>query len=508
MEAWTSAWVFSEIYSIPPISRLQFTTGLVSLHSTIRTGNDLRIDAYEQTRRRMSKHRVLEYISAGTWDLVEPLFSDRGKEILDRLIVFLQDEILPAETHFHSQISSDPQKRWQSVPAILDTLKTRAKELGLWNLWLSGGEFQHLAQGGGGGLTNLEYAVMAEIMGHSIVLYPQATNCSAPDTGNMEVFARFGTKAQKARYLKPLLDGEIRSSFAMTEYGVASSDATNLKNTTAVREKDELVVNGHKWWISGAGDPRNALHIVLAMTDPHNQSPYRRHSLVLVDPHGRGVNVVRPMTVYGYDDAPEGHCEVKYEGVRIGLHEGVVGGEAGLGRGFEMLQARLGPGRLHHCMRAVGVASRALSLVLLRASDPARKTFGKQLREHGTVLADVANSRAEIDQARLLVLAAARRIDVVGAKGALKEIGIAKFMVPAMALRVVDRAIQVYGAEGISQDQPLAAMYASLRTLRFADGPDEVHVQQIGKREMKDAEGVREKAKRVKDKEESLKAKL
>ncbi|WWC59540.1 uncharacterized protein I303_102096 [Kwoniella dejecticola CBS 10117] len=449
----------------------------------------------------MSDHPVLNYISAGAWSLVQPLLSNRAKDLLITLIDFMENDVLPAEKLFHAQIPTHPpEARWASVPPILEELTLRAKGRGLWNLWLSGGDFQGMAGGQGGGLSNLEYAVMAEIMGHSAILAPQATNCSAPDTGNMEVLARYGTPEQKEKYLVPLLKGDIRSSFAMTEYGVASSDATNIRNTTALPSSnpDKLVVKGHKWWITGAGDPRNAIHIVLAMTDPQNPSPHKRHSLVLVDPRSKGVKIVRPLTVFGYDDAPEGHCEVVYDGVEVDVDSGVVGGLAGLGKGFEIIQARLGPGRLHHCMRTIGIASRALEILLQRVSDPNRKTFGKYLRAHGTVIADIAHCRAEIDAARLLVLAAARRIDVVGAKGAMQDIGIAKFTVPSMALKVIDRAMQVHGAEGVSQDTPLAYYYASLRTLRYADGPDEVHIQQIGKNELKRVEKLDQRFERIK----------
>ncbi|WVQ83307.1 hypothetical protein IAT38_005446 [Cryptococcus sp. DSM 104549] len=448
----------------------------------------------------MSAHPVLQYIPPGAWELVEPHFSERGKKVLATLIDFVENDVVPAEALYHAQIPENPNLRWASVPAVLDTLKAKAKKLGLWNLWLSGGDFQGMAGGEGGGLTNLEYAVMAEIMGRTGSLASQATNCAAPDTGNMEVLARFGTQKQKDKYLVPLLTGEARSSFSMTEVGVASSDATNLHNTTALPKSSSsstLTVNGHKWWISGAGDPRNIIHIVLAQTDPENPSKHKRYSLVLVEPKEKGVKIVRPMTVFGYDDAPEGHCEVVYDNVEVDIEERVVGGKAGLGKGFAILQARLGPGRLHHCMRSVGIATRSLDLLLERVSNPARKTFGKELREHGTVLADIAHSRAEIDQSRLLVLAAARRIDSVGAKGALQDIGIAKFTVPNMALRVVDRAMQVHGAEGLSSDTPLAAFYGGLRTLRYADGPDEVHIQQIGKQELKRVEELRRRTEKV-----------
>ncbi|OCF45832.1 acyl-CoA dehydrogenase [Kwoniella heveanensis CBS 569] len=454
----------------------------------------------------MSEHPILRYVSAGAWALIEPLFSDRAKDLLIKLIDFMESDILPSEALFHSQISPDPKKRWESVPAVLGSLQKRAKELGLWNLWLSGGDFQGMAGGEGGGLSNLEYAVMAEIMGHSAILAPQATNCSAPDTGNMEVLARYGTQAQKDKYLTPLLNGEIRSSFSMTEYGVASSDATNLRNTTATLDpaKNSLSLSGHKWWITGAGDPRNIVHIVLAVTDPKNPSPHKRHSLVLVDPRAQGVKIIRPLTVFGYDDAPEGHCEVVYDNVKVDVDSGVVGGKAGLGRGFEIIQARLGPGRLHHCMRTIGIASRALDILLQRVSDPNRKTFGKYLKEHGTIVADIAHSRAEIDQARLLVLAAARRIDTEGAKGAMQDIGITKFTVPTMALNVVDRAMQVHGAEGVSADTPLPYFYASLRTLRYADGPDEVHIQQIGKKELKRVEDLKARTDKIRRDSERL----
>ncbi|KAE8539005.1 hypothetical protein D1P53_005375 [Cryptococcus gattii VGV] len=473
----------------------------------------------------MSDHPVLRYIPAGAWSLVESLVSNRAKALLITLIDFLENDVIPSEALYHAQLPADPVTRWQAVPQVLENLKMKAKKLGLWNLWLSGGDFQGMAGGEGGGLTNLEYAIMAEVMGHSIVLAPQATNCSAPDTGNMEVLARFGTQEQKNKYLVPLLNGDIRSSFAMTEYGgkslnpqhysishavltfcvVASSDATNLHNTQAtLSSSSTLSLSGHKWWISGAGDPRTSVHIVLAVTDPNNPSAYKRHSLLLIESRQKGVNIVRPMMVMGYDDAPEGHCEVIYDNVQVDLVRGVVGGKEGLGRGFEMLQARLGPGRLHHCMRSLGVASRTLDLLLQRVSDPARKTFGKYLREHGTVLADIAHSRAEIDQSRLLVLAAARQIDVAGAKGALQDIGIAKFTVPKMALQVVDRAMQVHGAEGLSQDQPLASWYAQLRTLRFADGPDEVHIQQIGQRELKRVKELQNRTQKIRRESERL----
>jgi len=365
-------------------------------------------------------------MSANSVSQVEPHFSPNGLKMLSTAISFLEDDCMPALALYHQQIPQGGPERWQVIPPVLETLKEKAKKVGLWNLWLSGGEFQHLAGGSGAGLSNLEYAVIAEISGHCQRLMPEAMNCSAPDTGNMEVFARFGTQAQKDKYLFPLVNGKIRSAFSMTEYGIPSSDASNLRNTVARREGNKLILNGHKWWISGAGDPRCSVHIVVAQTDPTNPSKHKRHSILFVDPKTPGVEIVRPMKVFGYDDAPEGHCEVVYKDVVLDLEESVAGGSGNLGRGFEMLQARLGPGRIHHCMRAIGVASRALDLMLLRVTNPNRKTFGKVLREHGTILVDIAKSRAEIDQARLFVLSAAKRIDQVKAKGALKEIGLAK----------------------------------------------------------------------------------
>lgn len=409
---------------------------------------------------------------------------------------------MPAEALFSQQMSKDPATRWKIVPPVMEVLKAKAKKLGLWNLWLSGGEFQHLAGGAGKSLSNVEYGVLAELCAYASHTCPQAMNCAAPDTGNMEVIARFGTQAQKDKYLTPLLNGEIRSSFAMTEYGVASSDASNLHNTTVVRKGDKLILRGHKWWISGAGDPRNAVHIVVAVTDPNNPSKHKRHSLILVDPKAPGVKIVRPLTVFGYDDAPEGHCEVIYDNVELDANTAVVGGAGNLGRGFEMLQARLGPGRIHHCMRSIGVASRALDLLILRVCNPARKTFGKELREHGTILANITKSRAQIEQGRLIVLAAAKQIDMHGAKTAMKEIGIAKVVVPQLCLDVIDRAMQVHGAEGISQDQPLAMMYAHARTLRYADGPDEVHTQQVAKIELRERlDYLRDRQRRVREAE-------
>jgi len=442
----------------------------------------------------MSAHPITEYTSSASWSLIEPKFSQFGKATLAKLITFLEEEVEPANKLAHLQLPDD-QTKWQTVIPVLAELKEKAKKLGLWNLFLSKTHYpEH-----GVPLTNLEYAVMAELLGYAGHIASEAVNCSAPDTGNMEVLARYGSPAQQEKWLKPLLNGEIRSAFAMTEKNVASSDATNIR-TSIRREGNEIVINGHKWWISGAGDPRCALHLVMGKSDPNNKDKYNQQSVVIVPANAPGVKVVRPMKVFGYDDAPEGHCEIIYDNVRVPLDNMVLG----WGRGFEIIQGRLGPGRIHHCMRSIGHAQRALDLMLQRVTDPGRKTFGKYLYEHGTVVADIAKSRAEIEGARLLVLSAALQIDNFKAKGALKEIGIAKFVVPSMALTVVDRAIQSFGAEGVCQDQELAQRWAGLRTLRIADGPDAVHIQQVGQRELKRVPRLVERTRAIHKREKAL----
>ncbi|KAG0659006.1 hypothetical protein C6P46_005391 [Rhodotorula mucilaginosa] len=452
-----------------------------------------------------NSHPVVAYIgqaqvspSPDAWAFVNPHFSEYAKDVLAKLIDFVENECMPAEKLFHEQVSTDPKLRWKSYPKIIEELKAKAKKQGLWMLWANKVQYPEMTAG----LTNLEYAVMAEIMGHAIRIAPEATNSSAPDTGNMEVLARYGNAEQKERWLKPLIEGKIRSSFAMTEFGIASSDATNIRTSIVLDEKtNEIVVNGHKWWISGAGDPRNEIHIVMGKSDP-KADKYHQQSIVLVPSNTPGVKLVRPMSVFGYDDAPEGHYEVKYENVRVPASNLVLG----WGRGFEIIQGRLGPGRLHHCMRSLGLASRSLDLALLRATDERKKTFGKSLFQHGKVVSDLAESRIEIDQSRLLVLAAALVVDKhpERAKGALREIGMAKALVPSTVLRIIDRAMQLHGAEGICQDQPLASMWAGVRTLRYADGPDEVHLDQLGRTELKRVPAVREKYARVQKREEEL----
>ncbi|KJA24510.1 hypothetical protein HYPSUDRAFT_65392 [Hypholoma sublateritium FD-334 SS-4] len=443
----------------------------------------------------MAPHPVIAYTSEASWSMIEDKFTPYGKETLAKVIKFLEDEILPATKLAHAQLPDDPVARWKTVIPIIEELKEKAKKQGLWNLFLSKAHYPEF----GVPLSNLEYAVMAEVLAHAGPMGPEIMNCSAPDTGNMEVLARYGSPEQQKKWLIPLLNGKTRSAFAMTEKNVASSDAKNIR-TSIRQEGNEIVINGHKWWISGAGDPRTKLHLVMGKSDPNNTNSYNQQSVVIVPADAPGVKIIRPMKVFGYDDAPEGHCEIIYENVRVPLGNLVLG----WGRGFEIIQGRLGPGRIHHCMRSIGAAQASLNLMIQRVTDPSRKTFGKYLHEHGTVIADIAKSRAEIEAARLLVLSAALQIDKYKAKGALKEIGIAKFVVPSMALTVIDRAIQSFGAEGVSQDTELAQRWAGLRTLRIADGPDAVHIQQVGQRELKRAPELVRKAQEIKAKQIAL----
>jgi acyl-CoA dehydrogenase len=353
---------------------------------------------------------------------------------------------------------------------VIEELKERARSQGLWNLFLPDGEH-------GPGLTNLEYAPLCELMGRSPIA-PEAFNCSAPDTGNMEVLARYGNAEQKEQWLKPLLEGRIRSAFAMTEPDVASSDATNIR-ASIVRDGDHYVLDGRKWWVSGAGDPRCRLFIFMGQTDAGHADPYRRQSMILVPRDTAGVKVLRLLDVFGYDDAPHGHGEVLFQQARVPAANLLLGE----GRGFEIAQGRLGPGRIHHCMRQIGVAERALEALCRRAAS--RVAFGKRLADHDVTLERIAESRIEIDQARLLVMRAAWLMDTVGNKAARSEIAQIKVAVPNMTQRVVDRAIQVHGGAGVCQDFFLARAWAHVRALRLADGPDEVHRHQIGRLEMK-----------------------
>ncbi len=395
-------------------------------------------------------------------------YSKKTREHMEQLADFMTKHVYPNEQTFVDQLDAQP-SRWQ-VPPIMEELKARARERGLWNLFLP--ESEH-----GAGLTNLEYAPLCEIMGRSPIA-PEVFNCSAPDTGNMEVLERYGTDAQKKQWLEPLLQGKIRSAFAMTEPKVASSDATNIE-ASIVRDGEEYVINGHKWWTSGIGDPRCKILIFMGKTSPKHPDKYRQQSMILVPRDTPGIKVLRMLTVFGYDDAPHGHGEVLFENVRVPASNILLGE----GRGFEIAQGRLGPGRIHHCMRQIGVAERALEAMCRRATS--RVVFGKPLAEHDVTLERIAESRIEIDQARLLVLRAAYMMDTAGNKAARSEIAQIKVAVPNMTLRVLDRAIQVHGGGGVSQEFWLAQAWAHSRTLRLADGPDEVHRRQIGRLELR-----------------------
>ncbi len=392
-------------------------------------------------------------------------FSEKVKNLQGRLRAFLDESIYPNEKRFYDEIE---QNRW-SPTRIVEELKLKARAGGLWNLFLPDSEQ-------GAGLTNLEYAPLCETMGRS-VMAPEVFNCSAPDTGNMEVLARYGTPEQKERWLKPLLAGEIRSCFAMTEPAVASSDATNIE-ASIVRDGNHYVINGRKWWTSGAGDPRCKIAIFMGKTDPSAQ-PHKQQSMILVPMDEPGVKIERLLTVFGYDHAPHGHGEVTYENVRVPVSNILLGE----GRGFEIAQGRLGPGRIHHCMRCIGAAERALETMCKRVQS--RVAFGKPLAEQGTIRADIASSRMEIEQARLLTLKAAYMMDTLGNKAARAEIAMIKVVAPNVALQVLDRAIQAHGGAGVSQDTFLAAMWANVRTLRLADGPDEVHTESIARQELR-----------------------
>ncbi|KAI9041659.1 acyl-CoA dehydrogenase family protein [Aspergillus affinis] len=403
--------------------------------------------------------------------IAQPFVSDRAKKTLDLVEQFVERECIPAEPTFQAQLGEGKQ-RWTTNPAILETLKTKARQLGLWNMFLPK---KHFSQGAG--FTNLEYGLMAEYLGKS-KLASEATNNAAPDTGNMEVLAKYGNEAQKQQWLAPLLDGKIRSAFLMTEPDVASSDATNIELNIR-REGNEYVLNGSKWWSSGAGDPRCSVYLVMGKSDPANPDPYRQQSVILVSADTPGVTVHRMLSVYGYDDAPHGHGHISFENVRVPVANMVLGE----GRGFEIIQGRLGPGRIHHAMRTIGAAEKALEWLIARINDDRKRTFGQNLAAHGVILEWVARSRIEIDAARLIVLNAAIKIDEGDAKSALLQIAQAKVLVPQTALTVIDRAVQAYGAAGVCQDTPLANLWAMIRTLRIADGPDEVHLQQMGRRE-------------------------
>ncbi|MGB7480185.1 MAG: acyl-CoA dehydrogenase family protein [Burkholderiaceae bacterium] len=398
-------------------------------------------------------------------------YSDRCKALQDKLLKFMDEHIYPNEKAYVQEVERNGREqgnRW--IPTkLIEELKPKAREQGLWNLFLP------KSTRAPEGLSNLDYAPLCEIMGR-VSWAPEVFNCSAPDTGNMETIERYGTEEHKKQWLEPLLRGEIRSAFAMTEPAVASSDATNIE-TRIERDGDDYVINGHKWWISGAGDPRCAIYILMGKTDPDGPR-HAQQSMILVPANTPGITVTRPLPVFGYDDAPHGHCEILLENVRVPASNILLGE----GRGFEIAQGRLGPGRIHHCMRAVGVAERALELMCKRLND--RTAFGRRISEQGVWRERIAESRIMIDTARLLTLKAAYMMDTVGNKHAKSEIAMIKVLAPNVTQKVLDWAIQAHGGGGVSDDFPLAAQWAGNRTLRLADGPDEVHRNAIAKLEL------------------------
>jgi acyl-CoA dehydrogenase len=394
-------------------------------------------------------------------------YSDKVKNLRERVIEVMDEAVYPNEGTYFEQLD-EGDDRWQPPP-VIEEMKDKAREAGLWNLFLPESE-------SGAGLTNLEYAPLCEIMGRSLIA-PEAFNCSAPDTGNMEVLERYGTQEQKKEWLEPLLAGEIRSAFAMTEPGVASSDATNMEATIKA-DGNEYVVNGRKWWTSGAPDPRCKVLIVMGLTHP-DAPRHKQHSMILVPMDAEGVTRVRHLPVFGFDDAPHGHAEMDFTDVRVPAANILLGE----GRGFEIAQGRLGPGRIHHCMRLIGLAERSLEAMCKRAKS--RVAFGKPLAEQGVVMHQIAESRMDIEQARLLTLKAAHMMDTVGNKVARAEIAMIKVVAPVMAQRVIDRAIQVHGGGGVTSDFGLARAWALARTLRLADGPDEVHRAAVAKLELR-----------------------
>ncbi|WP_159819965.1 acyl-CoA dehydrogenase family protein [Colwellia sp. 20A7] len=391
-------------------------------------------------------------------------YSDKVKELMARVSAFMDEYVYPAEAQMHEQVAQD---QW-TTPALMEELKAKAKAQGLWNLFLPVSYGKYSA-----GLTNLEYAPLAEIMG-KVFWAPEVFNCAAPDTGNMEVLAKYGNEVQKKKWLEPLLEGKIRSAFAMTEPEVASSDATNIE-LSIVRDGDEYVINGRKFYISGACRKQCEIMIVMGKTDPDNTDRYIQQSQVLVPMKTAGVTMVRPMKVFGYNDAPEGHAEITFDNVRVPV-ENIIVGE---GKGFEIAQGRLGPGRIHHCMRSIGVAQRALDLMCQRVND--RIVFGRPMIKQQSIREDIAISACQIEQARLMTLKAAQKMDLEGNKAAKDIIAMIKIVAPSMSLDVLDRAIQCHGAVGVSQDTFLAHAFAGQRTLRLADGPDQVHMMQLGR---------------------------
>jgi len=394
--------------------------------------------------------------------------SNKAEELREQLLQFMDEYVYPNEAVYEQQLN-EGESRWV-VPPIIEELKERAKAQNLWNLFTDHEEY-------GQGLSNYEYAHLCEVMGRSLIA-PEIFNCNAPDTGNVEVLLKYGTEEQKKQWLEPLLSGEIRSCFSMTEIEVASSDATNIQGSI-IRDGDEYVINAKKWWTSGALDPRCKIAIVMGKTDLTAEK-HKQQSMILVPFDTPGVEIIRHLPVFGYDHAPHGHAEVHYNNVRVPTSNMLLGE----GRGFEIAQGRLGPGRIHHCMRAIGAAERALELLCKRANE--REAFGSKLADKDVIREIIAESRIEIESARLLTLHAAHKMDVEGAKGARKEIAMIKILAPRVSLNVIDRAIQLFGGAGVTDDFPLAAHWANARTLRIVDGPDQVHLRDIGKLELRE----------------------
>lgn len=409
-------------------------------------------------------------------ELVRDKISKKGYETILKVKQFVEEECLPADEVYFQQISKDPFKRWETVPPIIEELKMKAKKLGLWNLFLSA-DYEDI----GPGYTNLEYGLMAQFLGRSHTA-PEATNTSAPDTGNMELFAKYGNKEQRSKWLKPLLKGDIRSAFLMTERGISSSNALNISLKCEKIDNNQVILNGIKWFASGVGDPRCKVWLVLAKTSPMEKNPYKRHSIIVIDAFKAIKNgdakVVRPLNVFGFDDAPHGHCEVEFKNCKVPFD--LLDKE---GEGFKLIQSRLGPGRIHHCMRLIGMGEEAIYQAIHRASN--REIFGKLFIEKEIFIQKLGEHKIELERIKLLILEAALKIDKFGSKFSKREISIAKIDTPRTIVKIIDWAIQVYGAEGVSQDNPLTRLFMNARMLRIADGPDEAHLNQLGKTEAK-----------------------
>lgn len=419
-------------------------------------------------------------------ELAKNKISKRGYETIQKVKQFVEEECLPADEIYFSQVSNEPSKRWASVPPIIEELKVKAKKLGLWNLFLA--NYKE-----GPGYSNLEYGLMAQFLGRAHVA-PEATNTNAPDTGNMELFVKYANERQRKKWLEPLLNGEIRSAFLMTEKGTSSSDALNISLRADKVGNNEVILNGTKWFGSGAGDPRCKVWLIMAKTTPNAKDPYKRHSVLVVDADKAvatgNAKVVRPLHVIGFDDAPHGHCEVNFTDLRVPFD--LLDKE---GEGFTLIQSRLGPGRIHHCMRLIGAGEEAINQAIKRASN--REIFGKLFIKKEVFIHQLAERRIALERVKLLVLEAALKIDIVGSKGSKREIALAKIDTPRTVIEIIDWAIQVFGAEGLSQDTPLTRLYILARILRIADGPDEAHLSQLGAAEAKNANKINDLYSRI-----------